>query len=100
MNDQVNFASADPTVEDPFGVTDPGTIAIDNDIPIPEVKHRIRYPFEQMQVGQSFFVPEPRSKTVRSSVGHYQRRSDSTAEFITRTLTENGVKGIRVWRVK
>ena len=71
------------------------------DIPLPN-KYR-RYPLAQLVVGESFFVPcngeEP--KKVRNRIGptmtHLYYRDKK--RFKSRTVEENGVVGIRVWRV-
>jgi hypothetical protein len=77
---------------------DPSKIKIEKNIPIPNpIKPpgmhggmRRRYPYERMEVGDSYFVEliNPPLPTVKDW------------KFISRRLHENGVYGTRVWRVK
>ena len=82
---------------------------IETGIPIPDQKRYGRkstnaYPFEAMQVGQSFAVPlgasSGRKRTiaaVNAAVMRYAKRNGGTVKFTTRTLYDQQV--IRVWRV-
>lgn len=73
-------------------------------VPIPETKtghHRMRYPFKEMAVGDSFFVPfgdedKPSSLLRRlcSAAGSASFRLDWHPTFIARTVDG----GVRVWR--
>jgi hypothetical protein len=77
-------------------------------IPVPPME-RVRncqpkYPYEQMQVGQSFFVAyssethksiRTMSTTIKSSICNYRKKNASKA-FTSRTVDG----GVRVWRVK
>lgn len=69
------------------------------------------YPLNDMPVGSSFFVPESVKAplTVAAHVREYKKAKaaelgctvdDLGVEFKTRKRTEDGVKGIRVWRTK
>ena len=57
----------------------------------------IRWPFERMQVGDSFFT-DVRTKRVASAASHYQRKHPAY-RFAVRQVRENGKHGARVWRV-
>lgn len=61
-----------------------------------------KYPFGDMEPGDSFFVPDvSRRQALQSSVSWYKRRHPrEKLEFATRTAEENGVEGVRCWRVK
>lgn len=81
-------------------------IEVETDIPIPGFGARTktslaRNPvFDGMKVGDSFFIIKW-NKSFLSSV-HYARlvaESRTGFKFTTRALTENGVEGVRVWRV-
>jgi len=73
--------------------------AIDNDIPL-TVHGQARYPFRKLQVGQSFFVSDPkRFVGCRRAASMTGPRIGNGVKFVTRTVTENGVKGVRIWRV-
>lgn len=101
---------------------------IENNIPVPTISGRGRggnvYPFEQLEVGQSFFVPNSESKpnaakslasTVSSATARYAVPAEDgstktnkkgetvpvmveTRKFVVRSVEEDGVKGARVWR--
>ena len=55
------------------------------------------YPFTRMEVGDSFFVNGKTSNTLLNASYYYSRNSGK--KFTTRTVTENGVKGARIWRI-
>ena len=101
---------------------------IEDSIPVPTISGRGRggnvYPFDQLEVGQSFFVANDESKpnaakslasTVSSATARYAVPSEDgatktnkkgetvpvmveTRKFVVRSVEENGVKGARVWR--
>ena len=101
---------------------------IENDVPVPAISGRGRgcnvYPFNQLEVGQSFFVANSESKpnaakslasTVSSATARYAVASEDgatktnkkgevvpvmvkTRKFVVRRAEEDGVKGARVWR--
>ncbi len=101
---------------------------IENDIPVPAISGRGRggnvYPFDQLAVGQSFFVANDESKpnaakslasTVCCATARYAVASEDgatktnkkgevvpvmveTRKFVVRRVEEDGVKGARVWR--
>lgn len=86
---------------------------ISNDVPLPVKKLRekragrkARYPFAELEIGQSFFVPNAcLSKKARktddmivfSAVPARKRHPDR--KFVCRATVENDVHGVRVWRV-
>ncbi len=73
---------------------------IENGIEAPE-KHRGRepkYPWRELEIGDSFFVAAPNGRSISSSAWHAQRRYGFT--LVVRTREENGVKGVRVWRIE
>jgi hypothetical protein len=103
---------------------------IDEGVPVPHISGRGRtgtqYPFDQLEVGQSFFVPNDESKpnaakslasTVSSATARFAVPDESgatklnkngetvpvmveTRKFVVRAVTENGISGARVWRAK
>jgi len=63
-----------------------------------------KYPFATMEIGASFFVPSTEDKpvkaaTLRSAVGAYMK-NDKSRRFAVRQVNEDGVDGVRVWRVE
>lgn len=101
---------------------------IEDSIPVPTISGRGRgvkvYPFDQLEVGQSFFVANDESKpnaakslasTVCSATARYAVPAEDgstktnkkgevvpvlvkTRKFVVRRAEEDGVKGARVWR--
>lgn len=101
---------------------------IEDSIPVPTISGRGRggnvYPFDQLEVGQSFFVANSEDKpnavkslasTVSSAIARYavpsadgatktNKKGETvpvmveTRKFVVRSVEENGVKGARVWR--
>lgn len=54
-----------------------------------------RYPWVSMKPGNSFFVPNVKHVSYKNGkVAH-----GTASKWATRAVTENNVKGIRVWRV-
>ena len=75
---------------------------LENDIPIPASRKSIgvcKYPWEDMKIGQSFFVPlsELTSEDARPSPPDRLKKTGYRVQ--TRKLIENGVWGVRVWRI-
>ena len=103
-------------------------LKIEDSIPVPTISGRGRggnvYPFDQLAVGQSFFVANDESKpnaakslasTVCSATARYAVPAEDgstktnkkgevvpvmveTRKFVVRSVEEDGVKGARVWR--
>ncbi len=67
-------------------------INIDKDIPVPD--KQAKYPFSTMKVGDSFFVPNKRSRQFGTFYKKYAPK-----KFTMQTRTEKDVKGTRVWRI-
>jgi hypothetical protein len=113
-------SAAQPATEAP---KEKPTFVIEDNIAIPEVKGRGRtgtstYPFDTMNVGQSFFVAGKEAKNLASTISSVNARyseeipgevrtnrkgkevpaTKQNRYFIARSVEENGVKGSRVWR--
>lgn len=76
---------------------------IDKHVPLPETRtqRRSRYPFEQMAVGDSFFIrnaDQTRFASVQQCASR-RGRLDGT-RFTVRKVTEGNQKGLRCWRVQ
>ena len=70
---------------------------IEKGIPVPKTAgagRKTKYPFESMQVGDSFFVKDGTVKTLSRSCGTYGKRLE--CKFTSRTVDG----GARVWRVE
>lgn len=80
-------------------------IKIESGVPITDgVKSgRYKYPFAQMKVNDSFAIPSVSAETQRrlcNAARGFVSRNGKGARFITRCLTENGQRVVRIWRVK
>ena len=75
---------------------------IESGIPLAARRQGQKYPFDRLGVGDSFFVAG--DKTKRTSVRVLLGRQIKIGEhpdrkFATRTVTEDGIEGIRIWRL-
>lgn len=70
------------------------TVSIDSNKPIP--MRGTKWPLSEMEVGDSFLIKEP-SAGSRSLAGLANNRF-SPKRFMSRSVIEDGVKGIRIWR--
>lgn len=68
-------------------------VRIDKNIPIP--RSRGKYPFREMEVGDSFLCPKGSEKTIYSAAGQATTRIKGR-RFIVRKTED----GFRVWRVE
>lgn len=70
------------------------TITIDKNVPPPpERRGAKQYPVDSLGIGESFFAPGVKLNNVSTS--YYKPKV-----FVRRTVTENGVTGVRVWRIE
>lgn len=107
-------ADAAPLVEKPKVVHTPGQFQIETGVPLPAIKRggdrSQLYPFDQLEIDQSFFVPNTESmpnagKTLASTVSSATRRHKASTPprvFTIRAeaLGADGVtKGARIWRI-
>jgi hypothetical protein len=53
-----------------------------------------KYPFDTMEIGQSFFAPGMKVKKVGNAARHYKPK-----RFRCRSVIENGIRGTRCWRI-
>jgi len=69
--------------------------SIDNNVAVPDSKYGTgtgKYPWHQLESGQSFFVPESQLANPKS------RPATPLFKTISRICIENGTKGVRVWK--
>lgn len=70
-------------------------IPVDRNIPLPQVRVGRLYPFEDMQIGDSFFVIDGSVVRIHAAARQFNKRM----RFTCRTRIEDGVRGVRVWRI-
>lgn len=82
------------------------TIQIDHNVPIPATSSPEDYPFADMQPGDSFFAPaectgyDKLRVYVNAAATRYRKASGQSIKLRSARVTENGVAGLRVWRVQ
>lgn len=74
---------------------------IESDVPIPAVRssgRTTRYPFRTLKINESFFTDNldevPR---LQRAAAAYAKRAG--IKLLTRRVEEDGVQGLRVWRI-
>ncbi len=71
-----------------------GSIKIDKDIPLPQGNGgKSMFPWRTMEVGDSFFAPGKKQIDRRTADASYGIKTK------TSRVVENGVEGVRVWRI-
>ena len=89
------------------------TIKVDKDVPTPtyiRVGRPARYPWSEMGVGDSFFVPVSEDRALHSlgqavngsRHSYCKKNARNGGQYLAtvRTVTEGGVEGVRAWRLK
>lgn len=67
----------------------------------PPTPPNAKYPFSEMVVGDSFFVTMDYALKIRAAAHAAKRNAGCNGfNFMTRTVTENDIRGVRVWRIK
>lgn len=79
---------------------------IEKNIPLPARKFAggpsSKYPIGLLEPGDSVFIAEAKKaqqQNIRNLVAHY-RKKNYPSHYATRKVKENGVEGIRVWRLE
>jgi len=75
-------------------------IKIEKGIPVPpKGAANKKYPFSEMEVGDSFFAPNIRQALVTGSFGPHEAKG---WKFTCRTIKDEAgvLQGVRVWRIK
>ena len=77
---------------------------IESGIPIPDLEQRsYKYPLGELEVGESFFVPLGNRtmihlrNSVAANIRYHARKLNW--KYTLRTRDEDGVTGIRIWRI-
>lgn len=77
---------------------------VDKNIPIPEDNPRNKYPYHELEIGDSFFIPNAvignPNNTISSSVAVTNTRMKGRKLFICRRRVAHSKPGWRVWRIK
>jgi len=77
---------------------------IEKGIPIPKKIKGTKYPWGQMEVGDSFFVVGTKktlSTILKNASNQYSlRHHNGIWQYEVRKVIEHGVPGVRVWRIE
>ncbi len=73
-------------------------IQVDKNVELPALDGRTKYPWAEMEVGDSFLVTGVEQRSISTTAGTRSARYGE--KYVTRSVVENGEKGGRVWRVK
>lgn len=79
------------------------TYVILNNIPAPSSRRQpAQYPFELLEVGQSFFVPGGQKRSVQQNCRNWSKRLDKKfiADDYTQQTPGGPEEGVMVWRTK
>jgi len=74
------------------------SIVIDKGVPLPEKNVRWKYPFDRMEVGDSFFVVNKDTTQMSALCKRAGHRLE--ARFVTAKAERDGQDGVRVWRME
>jgi len=77
-------------------------VKIEKNIPLPPNKRAQKWPWHQMDVGDSFFAPgyctnPKKGKLLSIQIG---KKLVPNSFWVKRSAEENGIAGVRVWRVE
>lgn len=69
-------------------------------IPVRKSSRPAKYPWRQMELGDSFFVPSGNPSKMITRLNPSSQTQKAGLKFTRRIVEENGVKGVRIWRIK
>lgn len=67
-------------------------VKIESGVPLPPARNKRRYPYPQLQVGDSFFVPSMGQNEIANQAWRWGKKLGRTFE------TRKRPGGVRVWR--
>jgi len=71
---------------------------VESGIPVPV---RLRYPFGELEVGDSFFIPEEEGDTRKAQVNVMSAlRNYNSRHTPIKCTTQYSPEGVRVWRIQ
>ena len=69
---------------------------IDKHVPVPKARTVTPYPFAEMQVGDSFALPQPSANNLRMAAARYRKETPDW-KYTTRLMPDDT---IRLWRTE
>jgi hypothetical protein len=78
---------------------------LDADVPVPTKRgggRCAKYPFNHLQLNESFFVQNMKSSDMGGTVAYWQKKLGRKFKLQARTEIVSGkeIPGVRIWRVK
>lgn len=76
-----------------------GEWIIDQDVPLPSARapKKTKYPFAEMEVGESFLIPKKKTDNCRSAANQFSRRHQPEWRF---SVYKENEKQSRCWRIE
>lgn len=74
------------------------SFVIEKDVPLPERNVRWKYPFDQMDIGDSFFVANKDTTQMSALCKRANKRLER--RFVTAKAEKGSQSGVRVWRME
>lgn len=71
-------------------------IQINKGIPVPDEAWGSKYPFREMEIGDSFFEAGGTVSKLQNAASHWRKKAGM--KFKARQVCEDGVDGARIWR--
>jgi len=72
-------------------------LVIEDGVPLPDRGFKTSpFPFRQMSVGQSVFIPQASVVAARTAAAYASK--DGSRKFVTRKADREGEEGLRIWR--
>lgn len=69
-------------------------VTLDKSVPYPGPRRSKRFPFESMEVGDSFLTD-----IASKSIIYFHMKRYAPKRFVSRTVRETSGSGLRVWRI-
>ena len=73
-------------------------LEIQKDVPQPAAKRQSKYPFADMNVGDSFKAPKHLRQSITNCAKSWVKRNNPSARFLVRSSSEDE-GAVRVWRI-
>jgi hypothetical protein len=102
---------SDPSTKHRHTAREIAVFKLQKDVPIPDISRssgrKAKYPFNIMEVKDSFFIPGAKPENVSSAILRFLKTEEgANRKFTTRTMKESPeegepeVEGVRIWRTE
>lgn len=74
---------------------------IEQGVPMPQARGaEMVYPFEKMEVGDSFYVEGKKGATINGAIQAYIRKEIIASGCTKKFACRSDAKGVRIWRIQ